>query len=213
MAIFSLLLGLTVSPTMATGTGRSIRLQLRGERRRPADRRPGRSTPLQRGADVSRRGAISRALSPRSRLRRLDALRRCSLGCAPLSIRDAGRADVFPEFADQPRSIAAQRGVHRRNLPWILSGIYYELYVWLADQCSAATSLGWDGLTRRLALGWVGSASGAALLLAWDAFGWGTRRRASTVANHGAYRAKSGAGDRTSGNGKTERPPAAAQKI
>lgn len=137
-----------------------------------------------------------------------------SLAFAPLLYLVLRRAHVFPEFADQPR-------IHRRAALFLAAtclgfsaGIYYELYVWLANHALGADiSTSWDGLTRRLALDWVGSASGAALLLAWDAFGWGTRRRASTVANHGAYRAKSGAGDRTSGNGKTERPPAAAQKI
>jgi hypothetical protein len=104
------------------------------------------------------------------------------LGCTPILYVMLVRAGVFPELADQPR-------VHRHVAVFIAAlclgfctGIYYELYVWLANRyLGGEIAVGWDGLTRRLTLGWLGSAAGAAMLLAWDAYGWGTRRRRSPV--------------------------------
>lgn len=101
-----------------------------------------------------------------------------SLAFGPLLYLLLIRARVFPEFADEP-------GIHRR-IGVVLAamclgycaGIYYELYVWLANHAlSAHIGVSWDRLTKRLGLDWLGSFAGGVALLAWDTFGWGTRRR------------------------------------
>lgn len=101
-----------------------------------------------------------------------------SLGATPVLYLVLVRVGVFPEFADEPR-------VHRRIALFIAAmclgfcaGIYYEQYVWLANHYLGEDIFtNWGGLTRRLGLDWLGAAAGAALLVAWDAYGWGTRRR------------------------------------
>lgn len=108
-----------------------------------------------------------------------------SLAFAPLLYLVLIRARVFPELADEP-------GIHRKVAILIAAtclgycaGIYYELYVWLANHhLGADIGVSWDGLTKRLALDWLGSVAGAATLLAWDAFGWGTRRRVHYIEPH-----------------------------
>lgn len=107
-----------------------------------------------------------------------------SLATTPILYLALIRLGVFPEFADEP-------GVHRRIALSIAAvclgfcaGVYYEQYVWLANHyLGADIPATWNGLTRRLALDLVGSAAGAALLVVWDAYGWGTRRRAAPPAS------------------------------
>jgi hypothetical protein len=54
------------------------------------------------------------------------------------------------------------------------AGIFYELYVWVADHLlGAQMSVTYDELIRRLALDAVGATIGAMLLVAWDEVGWG----------------------------------------
>lgn len=101
-----------------------------------------------------------------------------SFGCTPILYVALIRAHVFPEFADEP-------GIHRHVAVMLAAvalgfcaGIYYELYVWVANHhLGANVPTSWTGLTARLALDWGGSFAGGLALLAWDAFGWGTRRR------------------------------------
>jgi hypothetical protein len=105
-----------------------------------------------------------------------------SLGTTPILYLVLIRAGVFPEFADEPR-------VHRRIALFIAAmclgfcaGIYYEQYVWLANHyLGADVPTSWGALTRRLGLDWLGAAAGGALLVVWDAYGWGTRRRIARV--------------------------------
>ncbi len=108
-----------------------------------------------------------------------------ALAFAPLLYLVLLRAQVFPEFADEPR-------IHRRVALFIAAtclgfcaGIYYELYVWLANHALGAdVPTSWNRLTGRLGLDWLGSAAGATLLLVWDGLGWGTRRRVPQVQEH-----------------------------
>jgi hypothetical protein len=103
-----------------------------------------------------------------------------SLATAPILYLVLIRLGVFPEFADEP-------GVHRRIALFIAAtclgfcaGIYYEQYVWLANHhLGAGIPTSWNSLTRHLALDVGGSCAGAAMLVARDVCGWGTRRRAA----------------------------------
>lgn len=103
------------------------------------------------------------------------------------------RFRVLPDFADEP-------GVHRRVAIFITamclgfcSGVYYELYVWFANHALGANfATSWDRLTVRLGLDWLGGAAAGVLLVAWDVWGWGARRRLEPATLSGASPAPAG---------------------
>lgn len=88
------------------------------------------------------------------------------------------RFRVFPELAAEP-------GVHRRFAICLAatclgfsSGVLYELYVWLANHALGASyPAGWGHLTLALAFDFAGALAGAAVMVAWDFYGWGALRR------------------------------------
>lgn len=58
--------------------------------------------------------------------------------------------------------------------------VYYALSVYLANRfLGTHFHTNWDLLTRRLGVDWLGAIVGAAVLVAWDVYGWGNRRRLS----------------------------------
>lgn len=88
------------------------------------------------------------------------------------------RLRLFPELADDPR-------LHRRVAIALAAtalgysvGVVYALYIYFADTVlGAGFRTSWDILTAHLALDFAGALAGAAVLLAWDVYGWGNRRR------------------------------------
>lgn len=88
------------------------------------------------------------------------------------------RLDLLPEFEAEPR-------VHSRGAILIAAmclgmaaGTYYALYIWVANRIlGAAFPVDWDRLTGELGLAWVGGVVAGLLLIVWDAYGWGSRRR------------------------------------
>jgi hypothetical protein len=88
------------------------------------------------------------------------------------------RLGLFPEFADEP-------GVHRRVAIFLAAmclgycaSVYSAHYIYFANHVLGASfAASWDGLTRNLAFGWLGAIAGGLLLVLWDVYGWGTRRR------------------------------------
>ena len=57
------------------------------------------------------------------------------------------------------------------------AGIAYEQYVFVADHVLGASfDVTYDQLIGRLGLDFVGALGGAAVMVVWSAFGWGTRR-------------------------------------
>jgi hypothetical protein len=90
------------------------------------------------------------------------------------------RFRLLPEFADEP-------GVHRRIAVFLVamclglaSGVVYELYLWFANHAlDAHYAASWARLTHRTALDWAGGGAAGVVLVIWDVYGWGTRRRLS----------------------------------
>lgn len=101
-----------------------------------------------------------------------------SLTLAPMIYLLAVRLRVLPELEDETR-------LHQRAAIAVTgfamgfcAGIFFELYLYAVDHVFG-TDLGppYGALVGRLAVDAAGALGGAALLVAWDSFGWGTRRR------------------------------------
>lgn len=92
-----------------------------------------------------------------------------SLAAGPLLYLLLVDVRVLPAFE-------RERRVHR-NVAVFLAvmclgycvGIYYELYVWIADHALGASfPVSWDRLSRQLALDWAGAIAGAVTILVWE---------------------------------------------
>jgi hypothetical protein len=101
-----------------------------------------------------------------------------SLAFSVMLYRVLLRLKLFPDFADEP-------GVQRRVAIFLAAmslgysvGVYYALDIHFANHSLGAHfHTSWDLLTRRLVVDWLGAIVGAAVLVAWDVYGWGNRRR------------------------------------
>jgi len=106
-----------------------------------------------------------------------------SLTLAPMLYLLVVRLRVLPELEDETR-------LHQRAAIAIVgfalgfcAGVLFELYLYLVDH-AFGTQLGppYSALIGRLAVDAGGALGGAALLVAWDSFGWGSRRRLAAIA-------------------------------
>lgn len=87
------------------------------------------------------------------------------------------RLRVVPDLSEE-------HGIHQRAAIGMTAtafgfsvGIFYEIYVFVADHVLGADfAVSYDVLIGRLGLDFVGALGGAALMVVWASFGWGTRR-------------------------------------
>ncbi len=95
------------------------------------------------------------------------------------------RLRAVPDFS-RDRGIRTRLAIALTGFSFGFSaGIFYEIYVWVANRLlNAQIHVTYDTLIRRLALDAIGALLGAALLVIWDALGWGSETRRAEPRAH-----------------------------